>query len=287
MFLNPGSRAKAKPRVIPPELNCGRLTFVSGTALSYAPYSGNLLKINGVNYLIPAGGIAGLNSISSCFLNGVRGQALALSTLYYVYAFIDKGGAVTADFSTTTHATSTAPGNIGVEIKSGDNSRSLIGMVRVNASTQFANSATQRFVVSWFNRRNIGGVSALTANRAVTATTYTEINTEIRVEFVTWGEEAVTAIISGSVGNGSSGGATFTSIGFDGATAEETFCSSQQATGLAGQQLSCGCAIVKNGLAEGYHFATALSLSGSTQTGTYSGSATVGQRTALTVNIRG
>ena len=95
--------------------------------LAFKPYNGNFIKINGTNYTIPNAGIAGLAN-TGVFVNGVAGQNLAATTDYWVFAFIN-GGVVTADFRTAaTHAPSTTAGNEGVEILTGDDSRTLIGL---------------------------------------------------------------------------------------------------------------------------------------------------------------
>src|SRR2546421_2121147 len=44
--------------------NCGRLSYVSATALKFVPYNGDLIKINGGIYRIPPAGIAGLANTS-------------------------------------------------------------------------------------------------------------------------------------------------------------------------------------------------------------------------------
>jgi len=166
-------------------INCGRLTYVSATALSFAPYHGDRIKIAGVIYAIPSGGIAGLT-------NG----GLTAATTYYVYAF-NSSGTITAEFSTTTHATSATAGNVGVEIKSGDNSRTLIGMVRTNASAQFQNTADIRWVISWFNRRNISLVGASTAGAATASLSPVELTSAARAYFLTWQEEDISMAVTG------------------------------------------------------------------------------------------
>src|SRR5438874_1855744 len=69
---------------------CGRLVYVSTTALSYLPFNGDLIKISGVLYQIPSGGIVGLAN-TGVYIDGVAAQNLAASTLYYVYAFNNRG----------------------------------------------------------------------------------------------------------------------------------------------------------------------------------------------------
>ena len=241
--------ARAEDIVTAP--HCGRLTYVSATAIKFAPFNGDQIKINGDIYRIPSAGIAGVAN-TSVFVNGTGAQNLGASTLYYVYAFINSG-VVTADFSTTAHSTSTTEGNVGTEIKTGDNTRTLVGMVRTNGSSQFVDSAAQRFVLSWFNRQTRGGYAAFTADRTTTSTTFVEINTEIRNEFLTWSGEAVIADISGTGNNSTTNRFIFTGISFDGGTPD--FMAGSQAS-TAGLNNSVACGGTKNGLSEGYHYAT-------------------------------
>lgn len=144
---------------------CGRLSFVSATQITFAPFNGSSVKIAGLLYPIPAAGITATNTAVS--VNGTAGQNLAASAFYYVYLF-SNSGTLTADFSTTSYATDTATGNAGVQIESGNNSRTLIGWCYTNASNQFQVGK----VYSWFNQ----GVSAPAnygpfANNSITGTT--------------------------------------------------------------------------------------------------------------------
>jgi hypothetical protein len=170
------------------EANAGRLTYVSATALSFAPYNGSTIKIAGAFYTIPAAGIAGLAN-TNVYVNGVAGQSLAINTTYYVYAFLN-GSVVTGDFSTTGHATSATAGNAGTEIKHGDDTRSLIGMVRTLSPATFTDSAGLRLVISWFNRRNIQ-LYIPYINGGTAAVGPVEASAAARCHFLTWGEESV------------------------------------------------------------------------------------------------
>ena len=88
-------------------------------------------------------------------VEGVAATNLVAGTTYYVYAF-NNAGVVTADFSTTAHVTDSTDGNIGTEIKFGDTTRTLIGMIRTAGLGEFIDDATFHGVLSWFNRRAIG-----------------------------------------------------------------------------------------------------------------------------------
>jgi hypothetical protein len=165
----------------------GQLTYVSATLLKFVPYQGNGIRLNGLFRLIPSAGIVGLAN-TNVFVNGVSGQNLAANTTYWIFVF-DNAGTLTADFRTSaTHATSTTPGNEGVEILTGDNTRSLIGLCRTNASSQFFQDGQNIAVLSWFNRQSRGALGAFTTNRTSASTTAVEINAEIRVNFLSWGD---------------------------------------------------------------------------------------------------
>ena len=195
---------------------CGRLEFVSATSLSFKPFKGDLIKVNGSLYSIPSAGIAGLAN-TGVYLNGVAGQNLIANQLYYVYVF-NNAGVLTADFSTI-HATSATAGNVGTEIKSGDDTRSLIGMVYTNASAQFASSLTSRTVISWANRRRIAFAGASTAGLTTTSTSLGELTSAARAVLLTWALEAVQCNAGGVVQNNVVDGLCSVNIGLDGATA--------------------------------------------------------------------
>jgi hypothetical protein len=267
-------------------VNAGRLVCLSTIALGFAPYNGAGIQINGNQYAIPSGGITGLAN-TGVFVNGVGSSNLVASTLYYVYCFVNSG-VLTADFSTTTHATSSTAGNVGTEIKSGDDSRTLIGMVFVNSSNQFDDSSAKRNVVSWFNRRDRGGVSFFTTTRSVTSSVFVEVNAEIRVEFVTWNDEGVFTSANGEFNNSTSFTQTsICSIAFDGTTPEECMCATAPQNGC---NVAYGLSLVKDAgtLSEGHHYATLVATSGSTASAQFIVNAnTAGSRCALQVGIRG
>jgi hypothetical protein len=235
--------------------NSGRLAFVSTTALEFKPFNGDRIKINGTVFAIPTTGIVGLAN-TGVFVNGVAGQSLAASTVYYVYAF-NNSGTITADFSTTGHATSTTAGNEGTEIKSGDNTRSLIGMIRTNASAQFADSLTQRFVTNWFNRGNLLLTGANTAGASTGSTTAIELTSAARVEFLVWSGEGVFAGAFGVMNNTVAGALQYADLGLDNGT------TGQFKQAIAIQVYAVGINVpiagtVALAVTEGYHFLTPI-----------------------------
>jgi hypothetical protein len=194
--------------------SAGQLTFASATVLKFAPFKGNKIKINGSIYTIPNGGIAGLGN-TSVFVNGVAGQNLVANTTYLIFAFINSG-TVTADFRTAaTHATSTTSGNEGVEILTGNDTRTLIGICRTLAgSPQFADSPLQRLVRSWFNDNTAQLLAPQTAPTSTGATSYAILGPT--VEWVNFANEVVQLHYNAGSFSNSIATTVLTSIGLDG-----------------------------------------------------------------------
>jgi hypothetical protein len=118
------------------------------------------------------------------------------------------------EVSTTGHATSPTT---GVEIKSGDSTRTLVGMVYTTAASVFADSLSQRFVASWFNRR-LREFNSASQDITITAVSMQEM-TIYRCSFITWNDEAVNNQYAGLVDgtwSTSGGGLVTWVIGFDG-----------------------------------------------------------------------
>lgn len=175
--LNPADNTQLA-KAMPVHGQC-RLSFVSATTIVLAPHDGNCLIINGLMMRVPAGGVS------------ISNTGLAASTLYNVYAFMN-AGAMTLELSTTVHAS----GANGVEIKSGAPTRTLVGMVYTNGASQFVDSTTQRFVRSWFNSSNIGLI-AVASGFAFTNNTPNELSASLRLQFLAFAGETITAIADG------------------------------------------------------------------------------------------
>jgi hypothetical protein len=196
----------------------GRLSYVSATQIKFAPFNGGSVKIAGALYQIPSAGVTAANT--SAYVNGTAGQNLAASTLYYVYLF-NNAGTLTIDFSSTGHAADSTAGNVGVEIKSGDNSRTLIGMIYTNGSSQFSDTQQFRGVATWFNRRLRALVGASTSNAQTSSTSsWVELDSTKRAYFLAWADSDILTYVGGSASNTSASNTTlYDAAGIDGASA--------------------------------------------------------------------
>jgi len=210
---------------------CGRLEYNNATTLEFRPFNGDLIKINGILYQIPSNGIAGLHNTSAIVdgLTTPTGTLVGDST-YLVFAQI-YNGVITAHFygmttpptsTLATHGRSTQAGNIGTEILVYNgveyNDMTLIGMCRTNSAAQFFSQQNFRWVISWFNRRNIGLYGANANGTSTTSATVVELNASCRCNFITWGEEAFEAALWGTAQANVAGGNIAAQIVLDGSS---------------------------------------------------------------------
>jgi hypothetical protein len=241
----------------------GLLTMVSASQIKFAPYGGDRIKINGVLYSIPAAGITG--GTVGVYVNGVATQTLVPATVYFVYLF-NNVGTLTIDYSTTARATSTTAGNVGTQIKSGDDSRSLIGMVRIGGTSgapTFYNDRTWRAVRSWFNRQaeivDLG--NNFTAQRSMNMQSPAEVNSEIRLSYLTWTAETVAINFIGSVSVDTANKIGYVSIAIDGSVNPigVTYPYSVVLPGVGGAWYTISPSIITQGnSADGFHYATVM-----------------------------
>lgn len=197
------------------------------------------------------------NSSSQTFTASASGSC---GRLLYVYAYM-ADTAIALEAVPVTHATDATT---GIEIKSGDNSRSLVGMCRTIAGPAFADTQVQRFVLSYFNRRSLG-LFVGTVSGTVAATTLTEITASGRAEILAW-PEAVTGcgtfdVIATTNGWG---GNCYLAIDFT-----YTSSSSYTVNVLNGYNTS-GCSVITTIPAEGFHTFTGIGNTNSGQSLTVS-----------------
>ncbi|MEN5162575.1 pyocin knob domain-containing protein [Achromobacter kerstersii] len=116
-----------------------RFQYVSATQCRLVPWNGNGLIVNGRQLRVPASGV------------NLARTGLAASTLYYVYAY-DNAGAIALEGATASYAVHSD----GVRIKTGDPTRTLVGMVMMDAAGNFLYNGTNKYVTTWFNRLQSG-----------------------------------------------------------------------------------------------------------------------------------
>ena len=195
----------------PPQ--CGLLQVNSTTQIAFVPKNGDKVQIAGTVFSIPSGGVTAANT--GVFVNGTSGQNLAASTAYLVCVF-NNSGTLALDFITTlTHAADTTAGNVGVEIKSGDNSRTVVGMILTNGSSQFQDNTGFRGCASWFNGMfkafSLGSLSNVTTSSTtpavVSSSTMSVITLSGRSTFAEYNgdidQSGSSSVIDVSVDNGS------------------------------------------------------------------------------------
>lgn len=253
------------PDMAVPVFQC-QLARVDATTLKLAPFAGNRIFVNEAQRVLPAAGIT------------ITNGGLSNSTLYYAYAY-NNAGTLTLELSATAYATDAANGH---KVKSGDATRTLVGMIRTNGSGQFVDAPAQRFVRSLYNEPDVGTFATFTASRSTTSTSFAEVNSEIRNEVLLWAGERWALDLTGVMWQSTATAWVGCSIGVDGATPEP---SGAYSTSPANNAFSpSGVTALKSGLSEGYHYATMLGIVGS-NTGNYGG-ASDGLRCALRGLVR-
>lgn len=242
--------------------NAGQCRLLkSGANLVLQPYQGNRLTINGVVYTIPSGGVS------------LAPAGATPSTLYYIYAYM-VGAVMTLEYSVTGHSTDTTT---GVEIKTGDATRTLVGMAYPVTGPAWSDTGVQRYVLSWFNRRELDMTNGLPANQANGNTSYVELLAAAKNEFLTWSGGIVRMAVTGGVQNSTALAYNYTSVGIDGATTQDSF-SIFQGTAVS-QAGPISVSTTNSGLSEGKHYMNIIGQV-STGTGTWIGGA-AGARTSI------
>jgi hypothetical protein len=137
---------------------------------------------------------------------------LTPDTTYYIYAAW-VGGAMVLEASTTGYNQ-----YYGLNAKTGDESRTLVGMARTDtgASPAWVYTELNRLVMSFFHQSTVSASAFFSAPRSWSSTTVGEIHSEIRAAFLSWAGTAVQLSVSGLVRNDLSDNITINSyIGLD------------------------------------------------------------------------
>lgn len=163
-----------------------RFDYVSPTQCKLTPFGGVSINVAGQVRKIPSSGITISNS------------GLSATTLYYCYVYVS-AGVLTLEFSSTGHTQHTN----GVEIKSGDPTRTLVGMVYTGAGSPgvFVNNQNAKCVLSYFNRRSVtSSYYSTAASAAFSNTTRAIVWPESTISFITWADESCVALASADAG---------------------------------------------------------------------------------------
>lgn len=242
----------------------------SGANLVLVPSGGNRITIGGAICFVPSAGVS------------LAPTSLTPSTLYYIYAYMN-GATLTLEASTTVHTMDTVT---GVEIKTGDATRTLVGMARTIVGPAWQDTAAQRFVVSWFNQQPVQTAASFSSGRTTTSVgVFVELNTEIRNEFLAWTGKALSFWASGTISNNTALASCTSAMALDNTTALEGANSPAMPTGINNQSLPLGFSTVI-APPEGYHYITLLGTV-SAGTGSWGGSASVGARCSIQGVIQG
>lgn len=236
-------------------LSNGFLT-VSGANIILNPLYGNVLTIGGINATIPDAGVT------------LAATGLTVGTLYYIYAVQTSGVVTSLEASTTVPVISTTTGSNGVKIKTGDATRRLVGMIRPITGPAFSDLPAQRFVRSWLNRDRLSIVGG-TFTGSTTSTSYVEITTAARAEFLIWGDEILDLNQNGQTYNTGASLSTYSKIAIDGAVAS---IGAGGSPGTANGDVPMGLRYVGSP-AEGYHYATVFGLTTGASTANWYGGA--------------
>lgn len=225
--------ARSQYEVLQPAHGQCRLTFVSAAECRLMPYNGNGLVINGRQYRIPSGGIP----------LPIAAVAGGIGSTNYIYAKDDGSGGISLEGVTSNHARHSD----GVEIKSGDPTRTLVGMTYKNASGQFQFDGFVPGVASWFNRySNVGRASAYLAgtSSASPVPVGTAINAWV------WSGEALEYGTAGVITSDTAGVAPSLVIFLDGVADVAVY----GTIPTAGGAIPAGLYAVRTGLPEGFHY---------------------------------
>ena len=122
---------------------------------------------------------------------------------------------MTRPITTTTRATDSTYGH---QIKSGAATRSLVGMLRTNGSTQFYSSAAELGVISYYNRRSRAVTTTVTGSGSSSTTMVSAISQNI----ICWGGEGAIHQVTGNAFNSTAGAFCITYATYDGASLGQT-----------------------------------------------------------------
>lgn len=191
--------------------------------------------------------------------------------VFFVYVYDNDGDGTldTLDISATVPATDA----FGVQIKTGDGTRVLVGMVAIDQAAGlpiFVNSDIRPWVRSYFNR-SVCPMAASFSGATITGAGFNSVWTEIgsRFEPLLWAGETLRVGVTGSHFNSSAPATNQVSWQFDTWSGLDTP-GSNTTVQTANSNYAYAKAIAKKGLAQGMHVASVVGFK-SAGTGTFGG----------------
>ncbi len=166
----------------------------SGSSLVLTRKNGCYLTIQGVARMIPAAGVA------------LAGSGAAAQTRYFVYAYMS-GNTMTLEASTTGYASDAAT---GLPVKSGDASRTLVGMAFCIQAGSWVQGADRIDCLSYFNRMSRLATGVNNGGQAQADTVW------VALPVMNWSGEAIEASVVGSGNTPSPGNTSGVYIAYDG-----------------------------------------------------------------------
>lgn len=243
----------------------------SGANLVLSPAKGNLITVNGFPCTIPDAGVT------------LAPTALSATTLYYIYAVATAGVISSLEASVTIYTTSTSSLNRGTRIKTGDETRTLVGMAYVETAATFTDTDAKKFTRSSNDRGIIAKNNfGADATSAVTAG-FAEIAAGRKAQFITWAGENITAYASGATFN-SGANVNRTGLGLDSVTVAQDG-AGQAAMTAANTPIPQAVLFGQNSISEGLHYITMLGYV-SAGTGTWTGTSPLAWTWSVTTNGR-
>lgn len=182
-----------------------RMQLDSATQISLQRFAGSRVSVNGEIITLDSSGLTCSTTAMRIGATGTdAGAALTTNTLYYVYVSNNSATYAPRSLRCSTTAPSSYNGIKYLATSGNGANWRFVGWVRTNGSTQFVDSDTQRFVINYYNRRDLRLLTCPGYNDNNAATTYTEAaaanwkevngGTNSRISFIANGEDAVTPI---------------------------------------------------------------------------------------------
>lgn len=213
-----------------------KLVADSATNLQLRPYNGGALIINGVQRILT-------NNVD------LSNSGMAANTLYYIYAYWT-GSAVALEYSTTVFT----GGSRGVQIKTGDATRTFVGAVQTSATSTFVDSSTNRATRSWFNEGTVTGRMTGSTEVASSSTSMAELSSALRLYCLILPGESINVACDVTSRTGDNDANTRTGIYIDGVTRATLI----QAQTYIGRHRDSSSSAFGVAVSAGYHYTTIL-----------------------------